>query len=92
MNDLSYSLLSGQGPGLVNVLSLLSGYSRNLHITIFKLPHTFSHTHATLPNASTSSQSHAHTRAARQSHVHKQSHVQALTYTPRTTEGSRATL
>ena len=33
----------GQGPGLVNVLSLLSGYSRNLHIVIFNF-HTPFHT------------------------------------------------
>ena len=45
----------------MNVLSLLSGYSRNLHMKVIFNFHTpfFSHTHTTLSNASTSSQSHA---------------------------------
>ena len=34
----------GQGPGLVNVLSLLSGYSRNLHMKVIFNFHTPFHT------------------------------------------------
>ena len=36
--------LGGQGPGLVNVLSLLSGYSRNLHMKVIFNFHTPFHT------------------------------------------------
>ena len=38
------SKLRGQGPGLVNVLSLLSGYSRNLHMKVIFNFHTPFHT------------------------------------------------
>ena len=37
-------VLSGQGPGLVNVLSLLSGYSAATFISRVPFPHTFSRT------------------------------------------------
>ena len=37
-------VLGGQGPGLVNVLSLLSGYSRNLHMKVIFNFHTPFHT------------------------------------------------
>ena len=40
----SQPILSGQGPGLVNVLSLLSGYSRNLHMKVIFNFHTPFHT------------------------------------------------
>ena len=45
----------------MNVLSLLSRYSRNLHMKVIFNFHTpfFQNTHTTLSNASTSSQSHA---------------------------------
>ena len=37
-------VLGGQGPGLVNVLSLLSGYSRNIHMEVIFNFHTPFHT------------------------------------------------